>query len=119
MAATWQTCQERETVLLPARANGETGRPCRFGRAVGSACSSWSMLDWVSALVRLPVLLSFVLLAPLALRSLYSPDSLQMAAREDNFPRDLMAKNRRYQTAGSWLYPYGQARIRRADIRSC
>jgi hypothetical protein len=77
------------------------------------------MLDWVSVLVRLPMLLSFVLLAPLALRSLYSPDSLRMAAKEDNFPRDLVAKNRRGQTAGSWLYPHGQARIRHADTHSC
>lgn len=77
------------------------------------------MLDWVSVLVRLPVPLSSVLPEPLALRSPYSPDSLQMGAREDNFRRDLGAKNRRGQTAGSWLYPHGQARIRRADTHSC
>jgi hypothetical protein len=72
-----------------------------------------------SALVRLPVLLRFVRLASLALRCLYSPDRLQTAAREDIFLRDLVAKNRRDQIAGSWLYLHGPAQIRRADTRSC
>jgi hypothetical protein len=82
-------------------------------------CSRLSAFYTTSALVRLPVLLRFFRLAPLALRCLYSPDSLRAAAREDNFLRDLVAENRKDQFAGSWLYLRGLAQIRRADTRSC
>jgi hypothetical protein len=60
-----------------------------------------------------------MLLLPVRANGAYPPDSLQMAAREENFPRNLVAKNRGGQTAASWLYPHGQTQIRRTDTRSC
>jgi GT2 family glycosyltransferase len=54
-------------------------------------------------------------LAPRALRDLYSPDSLRVATLEDDFPRDLLAENRRGMVAGPWLYLRGRFRSWRAD----
>jgi len=54
-------------------------------------------------------------LAPRALRDLYSPDSLRVATLEDDFPRDLLAENRRGMAAGPWLYLRGRFRSWRAD----
>jgi GT2 family glycosyltransferase len=56
-------------------------------------------------------------LAPRALHDLFSPDSLRVATLEDDFPRDLLAENRRGMAAGPWLYLRGRFRNWRADRR--
>jgi cellulose synthase/poly-beta-1,6-N-acetylglucosamine synthase-like glycosyltransferase len=57
-------------------------------------------------------------LAPRALRDLYSPDSLLVATLADDFPRDLLAENRRGMAAGPLLYLRGRVRNWRADRHS-
>ena len=60
-------------------------------------------------------MLELARLAPRALRDLTSPDSLRVATLEDDFPRDLLAQNRRGMAAGPWLYLRGRFRNWRAD----
>jgi hypothetical protein len=78
-----------------------------------------SAFSTTSVLVNVPVQLRFVRLAHLALRSLYTPDSLQMALREKYYLRNLTVKNYRGQIAGSWLYLDSPAQTLRADTHSC
>lgn len=61
-----------------------------------------------SVLARPSTAVDLIRLAPRALRDLYSPDSLRVATLEDDFPRDLLAENRRGLLAGPWLYLRGR-----------
>ena len=54
-------------------------------------------------------------LAPRALRDIYSSASLRVATLEDDFPRDLLAENRRGMAVGPWLYLCGRIQGWRAD----
>lgn len=56
-------------------------------------------------------------LAPRALHALYSPDSLRVATLEEDFPRSLLAQNRRNMLAGPWLYVRAKIRNWRMDRR--
>ena len=49
--------------------------------------------------------MGLIRLAPRALRDLYSSDSLRVATLEDDFPRDLLAENRRGLLAGPVALP--------------
>ena len=53
-----------------------------------------------------------VRLAPRALHDLYAPGSLRVATLGDDFPRELLAHNRRGLRAGPWLYLRGRMRNR-------
>ena len=61
-----------------------------------------------SVLARPSTAVDLIRLAPRALRDLYSSDSLRVATLEDDFPRDLLAENRRGLLAGPWLYLRGR-----------
>jgi GT2 family glycosyltransferase len=61
-----------------------------------------------SVLARPSTAISLCRLAPRALLDLFSPDSLRVATLEDDFPRDLLAENRRGLAAGPWLYMRGR-----------
>lgn len=50
------------------------------------------------------IIFGLLRLAPRALHDLYSPDSLRVATLEEDFPRFLLAQNRRNMLAGPWLY---------------
>jgi glycosyltransferase involved in cell wall biosynthesis len=54
---------------------------------------------------------SLVRLTPRALRDVFSSDSLRVATLEDDFPRDLLAENRRGMVAGPWLYLRGKLQV--------
>lgn len=58
---------------------------------------------------------SLLRLAPRALRDIFSSDSLRVATLEADFPRDLLAENRRGMVAGPWLYLRGKMQARRVD----
>ena len=68
-----------------------------------------------SILAKPSTIVELVRLAPRALRDLYSPDSLRVATLGDDFPRNLLADNRRGMIIGPWLYLRGRIRTRRAD----
>ena len=68
-----------------------------------------------SVLARPSTIVDLIRLAPRALRDLYSSDSLRVATLEDEFPRDLLAENRRGLIAGPWLYLRGRVQNRRGD----
>lgn len=68
-------------------------------------------------LARPSIAASLVRLAPRALHDVYSSDSLRVATLEDDFPRDLLAENRRGMAAGPWLYLRGIIQGWRADGR--
>ena len=68
-----------------------------------------------SVLARPSTIVDLIRLAPRALRDLYSSDSLRVATLEDDFPRDLLAENRRGLIAGPWLYLRGRVQNRRGD----
>ena len=70
-----------------------------------------------SVLARPLTALSLIRLAPRALRDVFSSTSLRVATLEDDFPRDLLAENRRGMAAGPWLYMRGRARGRPANHR--
>jgi glycosyltransferase involved in cell wall biosynthesis len=72
-----------------------------------------------SVLARPSTTVDLVRLAPRALRDLCSSDSLRVATLEDDFPRDLLAENRRGMVAGPWLYVRGRVQNWRADRRDC
>ena len=71
-----------------------------------------------SVLARPSTIVDLIRLAPRALRDLYSSDSLRVATLEDDFPRDLLAENRRGLIAGPWLYLRGRVQNRRGDRRN-
>jgi glycosyltransferase involved in cell wall biosynthesis len=71
-----------------------------------------------SVLARPSTMVELIRLAPCALRDLYSSDSLRVATLEDDFPRDLLAENRRGLIAGPWLYLRGRVQNRREDRRN-
>ena len=71
-----------------------------------------------SVLARPSTTVDLVRLAPRALRDLFSSGSLRVATLEDDFPRDLLAENRRGLIAGPWLYLYGRVQSRRMDRRT-
>lgn len=71
-----------------------------------------------SVLARPSTMVDLVRLAPRALRDLYSSDSLRVATLEDDFPRGLLAENRRGLITGPWLYLRGRAQNWRAERRS-
>lgn len=71
-----------------------------------------------SVLAKPSTIVDLIRLAPRALRDIYSSDSLRMATLEDDFPRDLLADNRRGMIAGPWLYLRGRAQNRRWDRRN-
>lgn len=60
---------------------------------------------------------SLIRLAPQALRDIYASDSLRVATLEDDFPRELLAENRRGMAAGPWLYLRGRFQHWRTDGR--
>jgi len=62
-----------------------------------------------AVLGRPSVAVSLVRLAPRALRDVFSSDSLRVATLQDDFPRDLLAENRRGMAVGPWLYLRGRA----------
>ena len=68
-----------------------------------------------SVLAKPSTIVDLIRLAPRALRDLYSSDSLRVATLEDDFPRDLLAENRRGLIAGPWLYLRGRVQNRRGD----
>jgi glycosyltransferase involved in cell wall biosynthesis len=68
-----------------------------------------------SVLARPSTIVDLIRLAPRALRDLYSSDSLRLATLEDDFPRDLLAENRRGLIAGPWLYLRGRVQNWRGD----
>ena len=70
-----------------------------------------------SVLARPSTIVDLVRLAPRALRDLYSSDSLRVATLEDDFPRGLLAENRRGLIAGPWLYLRGRIQNWRAERR--
>jgi GT2 family glycosyltransferase len=61
-----------------------------------------------SVLGRPSAAIDLIRLAPRALRDIYSSDSLRVATLEDDFPRDLLAENRRGMAMGPWLYLLGR-----------
>lgn len=61
-----------------------------------------------SVLGRPSTAIGLIRLAPRALRDIYSSDSLRVATLEDDFPRDLLAENRRGMAMGPWLYLLGR-----------
>jgi glycosyltransferase involved in cell wall biosynthesis len=67
-----------------------------------------------SVLARPSAAASLVFLAPRALRDVFSSDSLRVATLEDDFPRELLAENRRGMLAGPWLYLRGKMQVWRA-----
>jgi glycosyltransferase involved in cell wall biosynthesis len=67
-----------------------------------------------SVLARPSAAASLVCLAPRALRDVISSGSLRVATLEDDFPRDLLAENRRGMVAGPWLYLRGKMQVWRA-----
>lgn len=71
-----------------------------------------------SVLARPSTTVDLVRLAPRALRDLFSSGSLRVATLEDDFPRDLLAENRRGLIAGPWLYLHGRVQSRRMDRRT-
>ena len=66
-------------------------------------------------LARPSTAVSLVCLAPRALHDVFSSDSLRVATLEDDFPRDLLAENRRGMAAGPWLYLRGRIQHWRTD----
>jgi glycosyltransferase involved in cell wall biosynthesis len=70
-----------------------------------------------AVLSRPATLIDLVRLTPRALHDLYSPDSARVATVEDDFPRELLAANRRGMAAGPWLYLRGRFRNWRTDRR--
>jgi glycosyltransferase involved in cell wall biosynthesis len=70
-----------------------------------------------SVLARPSTTVDLVRLAPRALRDLYSANSLRVATLEDDFPRDLLAENRRGLITGPWLYLRGRVQNWRAHRR--
>ena len=66
-----------------------------------------------SVLGRPSAAIDLIRLFPQALRDIYSSDSLRVATLEDDFPRDLLAENRRGMAAGPWLYLLGRIQGRR------
>lgn len=61
--------------------------------------------------------LELIRIAPRALRDLYSSDSIRVATIEDDFPRELLAENRRGMALGPWLYLRSRIRNWRTDRR--
>lgn len=49
-------------------------------------------------------LIELVRLIPRAIHDIYSPDSLRVATLPDDFPRQLLAENRRWMIRGPWSY---------------
>jgi GT2 family glycosyltransferase len=70
-----------------------------------------------SVLARPSTTVDLARLAPRALRDLYSSDSLRVATLKDDFPRDLLAENRRGMIIGPWLYLRGRVQSGREDRR--
>lgn len=70
-----------------------------------------------SVLARPSAAASLVCLAPRALRDVFSSGSLRVATLEDDFPRDLLAENRRGMVAGPWLYLRGKMQAWHAGRR--
>lgn len=68
-----------------------------------------------SVLARPSTMVDLIRLVPRALRDLYSSDSLRVATLEDDFPRDLLAANRRGLIVGPWLYLRGRVQNRCGD----
>jgi glycosyltransferase involved in cell wall biosynthesis len=71
-----------------------------------------------SVLARPSTMVDLIRLAPRALRDLYSCDGPRLATLEDDFPRDLLAENRRGLLAGPWLYLRGRVQDKRGDRRN-
>ena len=66
-------------------------------------------------LARPSTALSLLGLAPRALRDIYASDSLRVATLENDFPRELLAENRRGMATGPWLYLRGRVQSWRTD----
>jgi glycosyltransferase involved in cell wall biosynthesis len=71
-----------------------------------------------SVLARPSTIVDLIRLAPRALRDLRSSDGLRLATLGDDFPRDLLADNRRGLIAGPWLYLRGRLQDKRGDRRN-